>query len=197
MRRGVQGLPEACGGSLADKAVLDVGSRLGAAVYAAVLLGRCRAAVGVEMNAELCAVQAEAVGLFGLAQRGARVVCADVTRTPEEVAQADVVLLHSAFQFFQTPEQSRAIWDYMRRTVPPHPHPHPPHRRKRGDTQGARAFASPAERRMTMGSRDARLPAWSAAASPAERRDGTRATLGGRRGLARARPCAARARYRV
>ena len=44
-----QALPEVCGGSLADKSVLDVGSRLGAAVYAAVVLGRCKAAVGIEM----------------------------------------------------------------------------------------------------------------------------------------------------
>ena len=114
-----QALPEVCGGSLADKSVLDVGSRLGAAVYAAVVLGRCKAAVGIEMNAELCALQEEALTLFGLKQRGASVVCADVMTRGEDVAAADVVVLHSAFQFFQSPAQSRAIWDFMRRQVPP------------------------------------------------------------------------------
>ena len=117
--RVLQALPEACEGSLKGRCILDVGSRLGAAVYAAVLLGGCKAAVGVEMNEELCQVQEEALRLFGLAQRGARVVCADVMTCADEVAAADVVLLHSAFQFFQTPEQSRAIWDFLRSKVPP------------------------------------------------------------------------------
>ena len=108
--------------------MLDVGSRLGAAVYAAVLLGGCKSAVGVEMNEDLCGVQQEAISLFGLAKRGARIVCADIMTRPDEVAAADVVLLHSAFQFFQTAEQSRAIWDFLRGKVPPPSLP-PVHRR--------------------------------------------------------------------
>ena len=58
-----------------DKSVIvDVGSRLGAVVYAACIFGGAQEAIGIEMTADLCKVQEETVKVFGLAKR-ARVVC--------------------------------------------------------------------------------------------------------------------------
>jgi hypothetical protein len=70
------------------------------------------------MNPELCAVQEEAVSVFGLETRGARVVRGDVAEAEVEVARADVVLLHNPFEFFLTPAKCRPVWDFLRRTVP-------------------------------------------------------------------------------
>ena len=101
---------------LQDSLLVDVGSRLGAVLYGAHLLGGVRRCVGVEINAELCALQQRAVAEFGLGSDGGdgiSVVCADIATQRELLADARVVVLHNAFQFFSSPERGAELWRFM------------------------------------------------------------------------------------
>lgn len=70
-----QALPSA--GGIKGELVVDVGSRLGCAIYAAVVLGDAGEAVGVELNRELCDLQTAAFEALGAVDR-VKVVCGDI-----------------------------------------------------------------------------------------------------------------------
>jgi len=93
-----------------DKGLLvDVGSRLGAVLYAACIFGQATNVTGIEMNADLCKVQEETIKVFGL-QAAARVVCDDVRKQLELVGKAKVVVLHNVFQFFLEKKEAADAW---------------------------------------------------------------------------------------
>jgi len=98
--------------------VVDVGSRLGGVLYAACVFANTKAAVGVEMNPELCKVQEEVFKVFGLQSR-ARVICDDVRMQLQVISDANVVVLHNVFQFFLEKKEAANAWSTVMRALSP------------------------------------------------------------------------------
>jgi precorrin-6B methylase 2 len=95
---------------LNGKNVLDVGSRLGAVVYGAYLYNKSNCQiVGVEMNERFCQLQQAMLAKYGMGDR-CHIIFAKVEQSPRVVATADVIVLNNVFQFFQSAEQQKIIW---------------------------------------------------------------------------------------
>ncbi|XP_069671515.1 uncharacterized protein [Periplaneta americana] len=103
---------------LDGKVVLDIGSRLGAALYGAYVYSKAAVIVGVEMNGDLCKIQNSIVSKYKL-QDKVRVVHADVMCRPDLVAEADVIIMNNVFEFFLSTEQQSAVWKFLRHTMRP------------------------------------------------------------------------------
>jgi predicted RNA methylase len=71
----MQAIPAA--GGIKGKLVVDVGSRMGCVVFAAVVLGGAGESIGIEINEEFCALERQAFKELGVAGK-AKVVCGDV-----------------------------------------------------------------------------------------------------------------------
>ncbi|KAF4525802.1 hypothetical protein B566_EDAN009910 [Ephemera danica] len=98
--------------------VLDVGSRIGAALYAAHVYSTAASIVGIEMNHQLCQIQQDIVNKFGL-QKRVQVVESDVLLCSELVHSSDVILLNNVFEFFLSETQQVACWRFLRDNVKP------------------------------------------------------------------------------
>ena len=107
--RGMRDMTEGC--------VVDVGSRLGVVLYAACVFANAKEAVGIEINPELCKVQAETIKVFGL-DGSARVVCGDVRNELALIASAHVVVLHNVFQFFMSKTEAADAWNKLIGALP-------------------------------------------------------------------------------
>ncbi|KAK5983371.1 DOT1 domain-containing protein, partial [Trichostrongylus colubriformis] len=84
--------------------VLDIGSRLGAVIYAASLYGCGKVSVtGVEQNEEFVKLQEEVIRDFSL--QNVEVVCADVRAQPDLVSKADLIIMNNVFSFFMEAEE--------------------------------------------------------------------------------------------
>ncbi|XP_064461339.1 uncharacterized protein LOC135371209 [Ornithodoros turicata] len=101
---------------LKDKSVLDVGSRLGAFLYAAHAFTPADPIVGVEVNADFCALQEKVIREWNMEDR-VRVVNADVREIPEVVAASDVVILNNVFDFFASQEEQVVLWQYLKQHI--------------------------------------------------------------------------------
>jgi len=103
---------------LEGKTVVDVGSRLGAVLYGAYYYSQASRIVGVEINAEFCALQEEAVKTFGLGDR-VEVVLGNMCAQGKLLAEAHVVVLNNVFAWFM-PEQLQAkMWQCLHRVLAP------------------------------------------------------------------------------
>uniref|UniRef100_A0A914UZD9 Methyltransferase domain-containing protein n=1 Tax=Plectus sambesii TaxID=2011161 RepID=A0A914UZD9_9BILA len=79
-------------GTLRDKVLVDVGSRLGAVLYAAQLFSPgATKLVGIELNPDLCRLQTETATNFGISDK-LLVICDDARNRPAELAAADVIV---------------------------------------------------------------------------------------------------------
>ena len=91
--------------------LVDVGSRLGCVLFAAVFLGAAGRAIGIEMNKDLCDVQNAAVAAFQSSLAAASsssssssssspitIIHSNVSATLATLHTADVVVLHNVFQ---------------------------------------------------------------------------------------------------
>jgi hypothetical protein len=97
-------------GDLEGKTVVDVGSRLGAVLYAGHAMSRASKIVGVEISSHFCLVQRNMLQERKMTDR-ASVVCSDVLAQRELMASADVVIMHNVFEFFASAEEQRGIWE--------------------------------------------------------------------------------------
>lgn len=101
---------------LEGKTVLDVGSRIGAVLYGAYFHTKASKIIGIEMNHELCEMQAEVVRHHHLQDR-IQVIEGDVCTLPNVVRSADVVILNNVFDWFLPVEKQVAIWRYLRSII--------------------------------------------------------------------------------
>ncbi|KAK8784986.1 hypothetical protein V5799_008645 [Amblyomma americanum] len=101
---------------LKDKSVLDVGSRLGAMLYAAHAFTPANPIIGVEMNPDLCQIQESAIKHFHMEDR-IKVVNANVLSVPDLVSSSDVVILNNVFEFFTPEAEQVTLWQFLRRTI--------------------------------------------------------------------------------
>jgi len=101
---------------LEGKTILDVGSRIGAVLYGAYFHTKAAKIVGIEMNKELCALQADVVRHHHLQDR-IQVIEGDVLNLPNVVRSADVIILNNVFDWFLPIETQIAIWRYLRVTL--------------------------------------------------------------------------------
>jgi len=103
--------------SLTDGLLVDVGSRLGAVLYAAHLYGNGAVKViGVELNKELCNIQQKTIEEGEMTERVA-VICSDIRDQTELVAKADILVMNNVFCFFLPPQEQVLCWRFMRSNV--------------------------------------------------------------------------------
>ena len=106
-------------GGVSGGVVVDVGSRLGCVVYAAIVLGGAREAVGVELNREMCKVQEVAFQQLGGAGSRARVICGDICDQAALLERARVTVLHNPFQFFTDVASAQMTWRKIASMIAP------------------------------------------------------------------------------
>lgn len=90
--------------NLADKLLVDVGSRLGAVLYGAYHFSPIKKIVGVEINSELCDLQQKITEKYKMHDR-VQIRCADICSEPTLLEQADIVVLNNVFEFFLSMDQ--------------------------------------------------------------------------------------------
>jgi len=104
--------------SLANKSVLDVGSRLGAVLYGAYYHSEASSITGVELNPDLCAIAERTVKKHCLDKR-IEVKNADILTVPNTVKAADVIILNNVFEWFMEEEDQIKAWRYLKETITP------------------------------------------------------------------------------
>ncbi|KAI1237764.1 hypothetical protein IHE44_0013850, partial [Lamprotornis superbus] len=92
---------------LTGKVVVDVGSRLGAVLFAGYLYSSASQLYGVEMNADFCQLQEMMITKYEFIDR-IKVVHADICTQPSLLQKADVVVMNNVFEYFlDRQEQAR------------------------------------------------------------------------------------------
>ncbi|KAK6061229.1 methyltransferase domain protein [Cooperia oncophora] len=92
--------------------VLDIGSRLGAVIYAASLYGCGKISVtGVEQNEEFVKLQKEVIRNFNL--QNIEVVCADVRAQPDLISNADLIIMNNVFSFFMEADEQAVCFEFI------------------------------------------------------------------------------------
>lgn len=102
--------------NLADKLLVDVGSRLGAVLYGAYHFSPIKKIVGVEINSELCDLQQKITEKYKMHDR-VQIRCADICSEPTLLEQADIVVLNNVFEFFLSMNQQIRTWKFIREHV--------------------------------------------------------------------------------
>lgn len=102
--------------NLADKLLVDVGSRLGAVLYGAYHFSPIKKIVGVEINSELCDLQQKITEKYRMHDR-VEIRCADICSEPTLLEQADIVVLNNVFEFFLLMDQQIRTWRFIREHV--------------------------------------------------------------------------------
>eukprot|EP00727_Mastigamoeba_balamuthi_P007378 m51a1_g3260 hypothetical protein (367) ;mRNA; f:192009-193109 len=108
------GAPE----NLRGATVVDVGSRLGAVLYAAYAMTEAARIVGVERNEFFARLQDDVVRKrFPQLAARVSVVAADIRDQAQLLGSADVVVLHNAFEWFGPSDEQRELWRFLRRSI--------------------------------------------------------------------------------
>uniref|UniRef100_A0A0M3JWK4 Methyltransf_11 domain-containing protein n=1 Tax=Anisakis simplex TaxID=6269 RepID=A0A0M3JWK4_ANISI len=103
--------------AMSNRLIVDVGSRLGAVLYASYLYGGGRVnAVGIEMVKEFCALQEKVIQENGMDDR-IKVINDDVRNQGSLLASADVVILNNVFNFFLPPNEQLSCWKFLHETI--------------------------------------------------------------------------------
>jgi len=104
-------------GSVAKgKTFCDVGSRLGAGLYSAHVIGDFGKVIGVEMNERLVTLQREAIQEFQL--ENVSVVQGRIEEQSQEFMDSiDVFLFHNVFEFFNDRKQQKQIWTWLIKSI--------------------------------------------------------------------------------
>ncbi|KAG0023023.1 hypothetical protein BGZ81_008285 [Podila clonocystis] len=95
-----------------NKVVLDVGSRLGAVLYAGYLFTEAKKLVGVEMNDYFCKLQNDMVRKHRMQDR-IEIVHDNLLNRATLLQGADVVIMNNVFQFFSPVEIQRQLWEFL------------------------------------------------------------------------------------
>lgn len=101
---------------LADKTVVDVGSRLGAVLYGAYVFSSAARIVGIELNQSFCQIQQDVVSRYSLQDR-IRVLHGDLTSFAEFLQSADVVILHNVFEYFLSKDEEVFRWNFLQTVI--------------------------------------------------------------------------------
>ncbi|KAI1315326.1 hypothetical protein EDD11_000987 [Mortierella claussenii] len=99
-------------GKTKNKVLLDVGSRLGAVLYAGYLFTDAKKLVGVEMNDYFCKLQTEMVRKHRLQDR-IEVIHDNLLNRASLLQSADIVFMNNVFQFFCPVEVQRQLWEFL------------------------------------------------------------------------------------
>lgn len=102
--------------NLNNKCLVDVGSRLGAVLYAAYYFSAIEKIIGVEINADLCGLQQQIIENYSMADR-VEVKCADVCNELTLLKEADIIVLNNVFEFFMPVEEQIRTWKILRENV--------------------------------------------------------------------------------
>lgn len=103
-------LPDLCG-----RTVVDVGSRLGAVLYAGHLFSSAHRLIGIELNPDFVKLQQQILHKYKMADR-AQVIHSDLLHQGALLATADVLVLNNVFEFFLEPEQQRSCWRFLQQS---------------------------------------------------------------------------------
>ncbi|CAB3367692.1 Hypothetical predicted protein [Cloeon dipterum] len=93
--------------------ILDVGSRLGAALYAAYFYTDVQKLIGVEINADLCNLQKEICEKYKLQDR-VEIINDDVLNQAQVVKSAQLIILNNPFEFFLEPCEQKKVWRFLK-----------------------------------------------------------------------------------
>ncbi|XP_018422551.1 PREDICTED: uncharacterized protein LOC108795757 [Nanorana parkeri] len=97
---------------LSGKTLVDVGSRLGAVLYAGYVYSSARKLEGVEINMEFCHLQEKIIKKYDFADR-IQVYHSDICCQPSLLHHADVVVLHNVFEYFLDKEEQIKAWIFI------------------------------------------------------------------------------------
>ncbi|XP_029900020.1 uncharacterized protein LOC115354018 isoform X1 [Myripristis murdjan] len=97
---------------LTGRLLLDVGSRLGAVLYAGFLYSSAAQLVGVEISEEFVSLQRQTVEKYGFSHR-VQVVHADVCSQDVLLQNADVLVMNNVFEFFMEPSDQVKAWRFI------------------------------------------------------------------------------------
>ncbi|KAG0012188.1 hypothetical protein BGZ80_000142 [Entomortierella chlamydospora] len=95
-----------------NKVVLDVGSRLGAVLYAGYLFTDASKLIGVEMNDYFCKLQTDMVRKHRLQDR-IQIVHDNLLNRESLLQGADIVIMNNVFQFFCPAPVQRQLWEFL------------------------------------------------------------------------------------
>ncbi|KAF9156098.1 hypothetical protein BG015_007275 [Linnemannia schmuckeri] len=95
-----------------DKVILDVGSRLGAVLYAGHLFTEAKKLIGVEMNDYFCKLQTEMIRKHRLQDR-IEIVHDNLLNRANLLEQADIVIMNNVFQFFSPVDVQQQLWKFL------------------------------------------------------------------------------------
>ncbi|KAI8976430.1 hypothetical protein BDB01DRAFT_853071 [Pilobolus umbonatus] len=97
-----------------NKVIVDVGSRLGAVLYAGHLFTTARKLIGVEINEWFCQLQQNMVKKYVMDDR-IQIIHDRIQNRPELLSkEADIVIMNNVFQFFNELPVQQEIWKYIR-----------------------------------------------------------------------------------
>ncbi|XP_066464526.1 uncharacterized protein [Eleutherodactylus coqui] len=97
---------------LSGKTLLDVGSRLGAVLYAGYVYSSASKLEGVEINAEFCNLQEKIINKYNFSDR-IQVHHSDICSQKSLLQQADVVVLNNVFEYFLKKEEQIKAWIFI------------------------------------------------------------------------------------
>ncbi|KAM3728472.1 Leucine carboxyl methyltransferase [Dirofilaria immitis] len=99
--------------------IVDVGSRLGAVLYAIYSYSNGLVnAIGIEMNEDFCKLQKKVIEINGM-EANIKVINDDVRKQAEVINAADVVVLHNVFSFFLPLTDQTECWEFLRKSTRP------------------------------------------------------------------------------
>uniref|UniRef100_A0A663MDS3 Methyltransferase type 11 domain-containing protein n=1 Tax=Athene cunicularia TaxID=194338 RepID=A0A663MDS3_ATHCN len=97
---------------LTGKVVVDVGSRLGAVLFAGYLYSSAAQLCGVEMNADFCQLQETMITKYQFIDR-IKVVHADICTQASLLQKADVVVMNNVFEYFLDRQEQARAWEFI------------------------------------------------------------------------------------
>ncbi|XP_050753048.1 uncharacterized protein LOC127016537 [Gymnogyps californianus] len=97
---------------LTGKVVVDVGSRLGAVLFAGYLYSSASQLYGVEMNADFCQLQEIMITKYQFIDR-IKVVHADICTQTSLLQKADVVVMNNVFEYFLDRQEQARAWEFI------------------------------------------------------------------------------------
>ncbi|XP_072949897.1 uncharacterized protein [Epargyreus clarus] len=101
---------------LGEKNVLDVGSRLGAVLYAAYYFSNASKIVGVEMNKDCCDVQDKIIGQFNMDINRIKVIHSDIMERQDIVESSDIIIIN-VLDFFVDIEKHKEMWYFFKKHI--------------------------------------------------------------------------------
>nr|XP_014340082.1 PREDICTED: uncharacterized protein LOC102348870 isoform X2 [Latimeria chalumnae] len=101
---------------LTGKTLVDVGSRLGAVLYAGYLYSSASQLIGVEINTDFCQLQEAAIKKYNFADR-IQVVHTDICTQSFILQNADVIIMNNVFEYFLEKEEQVRAWQCISQNV--------------------------------------------------------------------------------